>query len=455
MYGHTPMFYRPCERDDANSGIVLCCHDQYVHLTVVREPTYMELSERLHPPSVDRETTVTVGLISGSHFVNHMYLVLLPPLFGILATEFDVSLTALGFAVGVQGITSTALQLPFGYLSDNHGRGMTLITGLTLTAVAVFILASALDYGWLLAGQALLGAGLAAHHPAHFPMLSAATPSEHRGRAFSLHGFAGNLGYAAAPALITLVLALNGTTWRDALLLVGTIGAGYAVLAALVVWGVLSDEVTAPPADTTDNTELPSIRERVTTELRSLFTSPAILALAVLALVTSMANWGIRSYAVILLTDGYGLELGLANTAYTAMFTLSAIVILVGGELSDRIAATPILIASYLGLLVTAGLVGTLAVSPLFAVVLVLFTGSAISFGAPARSKLTDRLSTQSDLGKNFALITVGTVLSGAVAPPLFGAIIERVGLTAAFYTIAALGIVSGVLVILVVKRFF
>lgn len=415
----------------------------------------MELSERLHPPSVDRQTTVTVGLISGSHFVNHMYLVLLPPLFGILATTFDVSLTALGFAVGVQGITSTALQLPFGYLSDNHGRGVTLVTGLALTAIAVFVLASSVDYGWLLAGQALLGAGLAAHHPAHFPMLSAATPSEHRGRAFSLHGFAGNLGYAAAPALITLVLSFEATTWRDALLLIGAIGAGYAVFAALVVWGVLSDEVTAPPADETDRPELPSVRERVISEVESLFTSPAILALGVIALVTSMANWGIRSYAVVLLTDGYGLDLSLANTAYTAMFALGAVVILIGGELADRIAATPILVASYVVLLITAGLVGTLAVSPLFAVVLVLFTGSAISFGAPARSKLTDRLSTQSNLGKNFALITVGTVLSGAVAPPLFGAIIERIGLTAAFYTIAALGIVSSVLVVLVVKRFF
>lgn len=414
----------------------------------------MQLSERLHSPSVDRETTVTVGLISGSHFVNHMYLVLLPPLFGILATEFDVSLTALGFAVGVQGITSTALQLPFGYLSDNHGRGVTLVTGLALTAVAVVVLASALDYRWLLAGQALLGAGLAAHHPAHFPMLSAATPSEHRGRVFSLHGFAGNLGYAAAPALITLVLALGGTTWRDALLLIAAIGGGYAVLATLVVWGVLSDEVTAPPADESERTELPSVRERIASEVHSLLTSPAIIALAVLALITSMANWGIRSYAVVLLTDGYGLELSLANTAYTAMFTVGAVVILVGGELADRIAPTPILLASYLGLLVTAGLVGTLAVSPLFAFVLVLFTGSAISFGAPARSKLTDRLSTESDLGKNFALITVGTVLSGAVAPPLFGAIIEQIGLTAAFYTIAGLGIVSGLIVLLAVKRF-
>lgn len=415
----------------------------------------MALTERVPPLGTDRETLLTVGLISGSHFVNHMYLVLLPPVFAILSTEFDVGLTALGFAVGVQGLTSTIFQLPFGHLSDTRGRGITLVSGLLLTAAGVFVIAAAPDFRTLLAGQALLGIGLAAHHPAHFPMLSAATAEDNRGRAFSLHGFAGNMGYAAAPALIALVLALGGTTWRDAFTLVGIIGLTYAGVAAVAVVGPLRGDITAPPEtpERSESTELSSIFDRVRSELRSMVSSPAILALAGIALVTSMANWGIRSYAVVLLTNGYDVGLGTANTALTGMFALSAGVILVGGELSDRIAATPILVASYVGLLVTALAVGTLVVPPNVAIVIVLFTGAAISFGAPARSKLTDRLSADADLGKNFALISVGVVAAGAIAPPLFGAVIETLGLRAAFYTIAAIGALAGVLVVLVVRR--
>lgn len=420
----------------------------------IMDAGYMALSERLPLFGADRETLLTVGLISGSHFVNHMYLVLLPPVFAILATEFDVGLTALGFAVGVQGMTSAVFQLPFGHLSDTRGRGVTLVSGLVLTAVGVFVVAAAPNFETLLAGQGLLGAGLAAHHPAHFPMLSAATAEANRGRTFSLHGFAGNLGYAAAPALITVVLAVGGTTWRDAFTLVGTIGLAYAVLAAVVVWGPLRGGVTAPPEDHTREgpTELSSVRERALTELRSMASRPAILALAGVALVTSMANWGIRSYAVVLLTNGYGVELGLANTTLTGMFALSATVMLVGGELADRIAATPILVASYAGLLVTAVAVGSFVVPSGVAVAVVVLTGATISFGAPARSKLTDRLSSNADLGKNFALISVGIVLAGAVAPPLFGAVIEIYGLTAAFYTIAAIGGLAGVLVVLTIR---
>lgn len=414
----------------------------------------MAVSERFPGLGVDRETALAVGLVSGSHFVNHMYLVLLPPVFAILVTEFEVGLTVLGFAVGLQGATSAAFQLPFGYLSDTRGRGVTLVTGLVLAAAGVFAVASAPTFEAVLLGQALLGVGLAAHHPAHFPMLSAATAESNRGRAFSFHGFAGNIGYAAAPALITLVLAVEGTGWRDAFLVVAAIGGGYALFAAAIVHGPLPDAVTAPPeADAEAVPELPSVRERVSAELRSIWNAPAILALAGVALVTSMANWGIRSYAVVLLTDGYGVGLSLANSTLTAMFALGAVVMLLGGELADRIAATPVLIVSYAALLVTVVAVGSLVVPWTAALGLVALAGAALSFGAPARSKLTDLLSDEADLGKNFALISVGVVVAGAVAPPLFGFIIETFGLRAAFYTVAAIGALAGVLVVVVVRR--
>lgn len=414
----------------------------------------MSFVERLRLSSDDRETAVTISLVSGSHFVNHMYLVLLPPIFALLAEEFSVNLTALGFAVGVQGVTNAVFQLPFGYLSDNYGRGVTLVTGLTLAAAGVFTIASAPTFAWLLAGQALLGVGLAAHHPAHFPMLSAATRAVNRGRVFSLHGFAGNLGYAAAPAIITLVLLIPGTSWRTAFYLIGCVGAGYALLSVLVIQRAVSDDVTAPPDDPAERTDLLSVRERVRGELRSLVTSPGILSLALLALVTSMASWGVRAYAVVLLTDGYGVSLDLANTAYTVMFTLAAVVMLAGGELADRIAPLPILLVSYAVLLVTAAFVGALTAPAGIAIAVLLVMGSAVSFGAPARSKLTDALSADSDLGKSFALITVGIVLSGAVAPPGFGAVIETVSLTAAFYSIAALAVICSVLVVVIVRRY-
>jgi fucose permease len=78
----------------------------------------------------------------------------------------------------------------------------------------------------------------------------------------------------------------------------------------------------------------------------------------------------------------------------------------------------------------------------LLALALVVPLSGTISLSRPARSALADRLSARSDLGKNFALITVGISLGGAVAPPGFGWLIDAASVSAAFGLVAALGVV-------------
>ncbi|MFC7214464.1 MFS transporter [Saliphagus sp. GCM10025334] len=414
-------------------------------------------------PSVPREVELTVALVSGSHAINHLYLVLLPPIFGILAGEFDVGLATLGLAVGTQGAFNMVFQLPFGYVSDNHSRLLALCSGLGLASVGVLVTASAPTIEWVFVGQAILGIGIAAHHPAHFPMLSAATSSENRGRVFSIHSFSGNIGYAAAPTLIVALTRLDGVTWRAVFVFAAVLGAGYGLLCLLVFGRYVGSTITRREGtDSGDSADAPlatetrhaSARERVRKSLESLATSPAIVALAVLALVTGIANWGIRSYAVVLLTDGYGLDLGLANVLYTAMFVVTAIIILVGGDLADRISAESILLTSYGGLLVAALVVGSFLLPPLLAGVAVILAGGSIGFGGPARSKLTDKLSAQADLGTNFAVITVGITLAGSVAPPVFGVIIDYTSFSTAFLVIGGVGAVCIALTLAILQRY-
>ena len=68
------------------------------------------------------EAATVVGLVSGSQYVNHAYLVLFPPILGTLSTAFEVSLAMLGVAIGVQGAANTVFQLPFGWLADARDR---------------------------------------------------------------------------------------------------------------------------------------------------------------------------------------------------------------------------------------------------------------------------------------------------------------------------------------------
>ena len=408
------------------------------------------------PSAAPGQARVVVGVVSGSHFVNHMFLVVLPPILGLLVVDFQVTLATLGLALGTQGAVNVVSQLPFGYLSDNYSRVGTLGAGLTLLALGTFAIAAAPVIAWVFLGQALIGLGLAAHHPVHFPLLSDAVDESRRARVFSIHGFAGQMGAAGTPAIITLVLLVPGTTWRTAMWLIGGVALLYAVVSVAVLRTQVADEVLAPvPKEGRgeDGDDEPLL-ERAREEVRSILGSPAILALATLAFVIGLANWGVRSYAVVLLTDGYGLSVNLANVTYTAMFVFSALATILGGVLADRLSALRILLLGFVALFVTAVLAGSLLVPAVVAALVLIVTAGSIAFSTPARSKVTDALSAREDLGMNFALVTIGVASAGAIAPPVFGSIITYFDLTIAFYGVAALAVVAAVLTVLVLHHY-
>ena len=414
----------------------------------------MSWRQAVRQRALSSEGRRVVGVVSGSHFLNHMFLVLLPPIFGILVTEFDASLAELGLAVSVMSITSTAFQLPFGYLSDNYSRTLTLFIGLGSAAAGVFVIAIAGTFTVLLAGQALVGVGIGAHHPAHYPLMADATSEDNRAWAFSVHDTAGHLGYGAAPALIVTVSAIAGRTWRDVFMLVAVVSVVYALIAVVVLSRGVSKEVSAGgrSGDSTESTEKKPLGQRIRTQLRSLVQSPAVLALTLLALVASMSGWGLRSFSVVLLTDGYSYDLTTANTVLTLMFVGSAVATLISGLLTDRLSATTIIVPAYLALGVGAVVAGSLSIPPLLAALGIVFAASAQSMGNPPSNKLLDNLSERADLGVNFAIITVGVTLGGSIAPPLFGALIDWAGFWAAFYLIGGFGVLAIAIVIAVVR---
>lgn len=408
----------------------------------------MSPADRL--PSLPRESAVVVAVVSGSHVVNHMYLVLLPPIVGLLSVEFGLTVGTIGLAMGAVGLTNTTLQLPFGYLADTRSRTLALVASLAIGAVGAAITAFAQGFWWLVAGQLVIGVGVAAHHPAHYPLLADATPEHARGRAFSVHGFAGSLGFAAPPAIVAAVVGVPGLTWRHAVGLVAAVGAVYAVVAVLALrFGVPASVRRPPPRP--EGTGRP-LASRVRERLVDIGRSRVVLALALLALVTSVASWGLTSFAVVLLTDAYGVGVGAANLALTAMFVAGALAMLVGGSLTDRIAAGPVIVTAYAAVTVLLVVLAALVLSPLLAVVAVVLAGAVRATSGPARSKLADDASARDMVGQNFAVITIGIMLGGAIAPPLFGAIIDASGTQTAFFAIAAIAAVATGLTVVIVR---
>lgn len=402
--------------------------------------------------SVPRQTTLVVGLISGSQFVNHAFLVLLPPILPILSTDLDVSLSMLGVVMGIGALVNTAFQLPFGYLADHYDRAIAFGLSSVLGAVGALVMAFASGLPELVVGQVILGIGVAGHHPAHYPLLSDATAKEVRGRAFAVYNFGGSVGFATPPVIFAVVTSVGGLTWRHGIGLIGGVGLVYAAVVTAVLALRVDDEISAPNVES--STTGAPLLERVRAELASLGETPGILAVALLTLLASTANWGVTSYAVVFLTDVYQLPLSAANLILTGIFVVGACSILVGGYLTDRFDGGRVLVASFLGLTVVLGLIAAQVVPVVVVVGLFLLMGGVRSVASPARDELTERLAAGGTVGKSFAVVTIGIMLGNAVAPPVFGYLIEWVGVGTTFVAITGVALATTVVTLVVVSTF-
>ncbi|WP_049915854.1 MFS transporter [Haloferax mucosum] len=386
----------------------------------------------------ERQERRVVGLVAASHVVNHAYLVALAPVIGVVAADLGVSIAAVGLAIGVQGGVVTLLQLPFGYLSDSRSRTLVLALSLVCGTVGIVMTAVSPTYRWLLVSQAVLGVGIAGHHPAHYPLLATATAETNRGRAYSLHALGGALGFAV-PYAIAAGIDTLGLDWRWTIATVSVLGAAVSLVVVPLAVG-LPATLRKPTADARPATR-PSLSD-VRRGAAALLSSAGLMGLAFLSFLTSAAAWCIRTYSPQLLADGYNLHPSTANLLVSGMLVTGAGTILLGGALTDRIGPGRVALGGYAALAGLATLLASGSLPVALLVVVLPFSGT-ISVSRPARSTLADRLSTRDDLGKSFAVVTIGISLGGAVAPPAFGALIDAAGVRVAFSVVAALGVVS------------
>ena len=158
-------------------------------------------------------------------------------------------------------------------------------------------------------------------HPADYAILSGSVDKDRMGRAFALHTFSGNLGFAAAPPVMALLTVAIG--WRGSLILVGLLGVP-VVVSILLQSGILKDQVRHEPTHAG-----PALSGR---EL--LMSRPMLLFFAFF-LLGSMAGAGMQSWLITVLHTVKGLTLEVASTALTGYMVGSTVGVLVGGWFAD------------------------------------------------------------------------------------------------------------------------
>ncbi len=388
------------------------------------------------PESFRRDARV-IGLVAVGHGVSHFFQLALPPLFPLLRAEFDASCTLLGALVGVFYAASGLVQFIAGFWVDRFGARPVLFTGLALVAGGTVLAAFAPSVGWLFPIVVIMGAGNGVFHPVDFAILNANVAPRRLGHAYSTHGIFGNLGYAAAPIASFGLAAIIG--WRGALGAMGLVG--------IVVLGVLAMQRSYLTSHRAPDAHSHTLRGSFV-----LFRQAAILACFGYFIVQTTASIGLQTFASSALNAGFGVSLGLANSAVTAYLLGGSAGILIGGFLAsrsdrhDRIAAAGLLVASIL--------TGLVALGPSLVLLLPLFAAIGFAIGAtgPSRDLIVRSATPKGASGRVYGFVYSGLDVGATLGPLWFGLMLDH-GLAPQMFMVVAVLLAVAIMTVLQARR--
>lgn len=368
-----------------------------------------------------RQEIRVLGLISSGHFMSHLFALSLPQLFIYLKADFGVSFAALGLLLSARAITNGTCQVPMGFLVDRVGARPMLTAGLLIIAASVALMAMADGY-WMLMGLFVMaGLGNSVFHPCNYSILSSSINSSWMGRAFSVHTFSGHLGAALAPIVILTLAGIWG--WRVALLTVAAIGT--VVVAGLATqWNLLHDDALPKKRSnisSDSDARILSFRENVAVLL-----SKPMLILFAFYLMTSLSSSGIRAFLVVALVALHDTPLVAASGALTGYLFASAFGVLLGGVIADKtsrhdiVAAAAFLFAALIILLL-----GMVALDTFLLVFLMTLAGLSQGIVRPSRDMMVRAITPKGATGKAFGFVSSSAAVGGAVAPVMYGWLLD------------------------------
>ena len=352
-------------------------------------------------------------LIGTGHFLSHFYILTLPPMFLAWQRAFGASYAELGLTVALMSGITAVLQTPVGFLVDRHGARPFLVGGTLLMTLAMAAMGFATAFWQVLALAFLSGIGNSVIHPADYAVLTGSIERRRMGRAFALHTFAGNLGFAAAPPVTAALMLAIG--WRHTLALEGLLG---IPLVLTILWQsrVLADQAKPAAAHAVAH---------VTG--RQLLLKRAMLLFFGFYMLTAMAGAGLQSWLITVLHAVHGTSLEAGSTVLTGYMVGATSGVLVGGFVADR---TERLLGFVI--LLTFGSAGLLlAVNALplpdAAIIAVMFvSGLLLGASRTPRDVMVKDAAPAGQVGKVFGFVSAGLPLGQAITPVPFGFLIDR-----------------------------
>ena len=372
------------------------------------------VADDLSPPPLRQDATV-IGLVGLAHAVSHFSQLLLAPLFPWLKEAFGVSYTELGLLLTIFFVVSSVVQTASGFVVDRFGPRPVLLCGLTLLGLAALGYACSQTYAMLAACAVIAGIGNGVFHPVDYTLINRKVHKTRLGHAYSAHGITGTLGWALAPLLMVPVAIAWG--WRAAMFSASAV----AFLVLAVMWwqrDQLTFEVQGPAAS--------AASDRPAEGPFDFLRIPAVWMCFGFFFFSAIALSVVQSFAPESARQLHGVPQHWVALCLSVYMVGSACGMVGGGFLAsdpvrcERVVGVGMGLAASIALMVAFLPIYAGAVPLMFAL-MGLFSGSA----SPSRDLLVKRSTPENASGRVFGVVYAGLDIGQAIAPLIFGRLMD------------------------------
>lgn len=380
-----------------------------------------------------------IGLVGLAHASSHFSHLLLPLMFPVFMREFGLSYAELGLLTAAFFVVSGVGQTIAGFVVDRIGTRAVLFSSLGLFVLACVAASMVGGYAGLLGVAVVAGLGNSTFHPVDFTILNQRVSAPRLGHAFSVHGLTGNLGWAVAPVFMAGMTVVLG--WRNAYLVAALM---YAAI-FLLLWikrDQLRTDILARPAGERAEHDMAFLKLPVVWWCFSFF------------IFSTMTLSVVQNYAVPILGAVHRVSFELATLTLTAYLLCAALGIFVGGFVAARRSNSDTVVATCMGVgAVFLALCGTGVLGATGTMIVLAATGFAIGIGGPSRDMMVRKATPAGATGRVYGMVYSGFDAGSAIAPVLFGVLMDRGWYSVTFYGVALVLLLSVVSALSVGQR--
>lgn len=274
--------------------------------------------------------------LSFAHFLNDLIQSLVPAIYPIIKTAYNLDFAQIGFITFTFQMTASFFQPVVGAYTDRHPQPYSLVIGMGLTLVGLLVLSQAGNYPMLLTGAALVGLGSSIFHPEATRMAGVASGGRH-GLAQSLFQIGGQGGAAAGPLIAAFIVVPHGQSsigWFAALALLAIVVMTHVGRWYRAQLAAIGEKVARAGAGGTRT--FAAVAVPVTILIFVMFSKNAYLA-------------SLQTFYTFYLIDRFGVTVAESQKLLFVFLLSAPIGLMIGGPLGDRIGRRRMILVSIVG----------------------------------------------------------------------------------------------------------